>query len=82
VSTDFQQIVKSKEAERRRLRELPWLEKMEMLDRWRVRHLLLRGTSVVRWTLRRNSDLCQCHSCQFASLAGVWRYLDFVGRTA
>jgi len=48
VSTGFQQIVKSKEVERRRLRELPWLEKMEMLDRLRARHLLLRGTSVVR----------------------------------
>jgi len=49
VSTDFQQIVKSKNAARQHLRELPWLEKLEMLDRLRERHLLLRGSkSVVR----------------------------------
>ena len=41
VSTDIQQIVQSKEAERRRLRALPWLEKLEMLDKLRDRHLLL-----------------------------------------
>jgi len=47
VSTDFQQIAKSKNAARQRLRELPWLEKLEMLDRLRDRHLLLQGASVV-----------------------------------
>ncbi|HEY5893677.1 MAG TPA: hypothetical protein VIT91_10640 [Chthoniobacterales bacterium] len=44
MSTDFQQIAKSKDAERRRLRALPWLEKLEMLDRLRERHLLLQRT--------------------------------------
>jgi hypothetical protein len=44
VSTDIQQIAQSKEAERRRLRALPWLEKLEMLDKLRDRHLLLRRT--------------------------------------
>ncbi len=44
VNTDFLQIVQSKEAERSRLRALPWLEKLEMLDRLRERHLLLRQT--------------------------------------
>jgi hypothetical protein len=42
VSSDISQIVQSKEAERRRLRALPWLEKLEMLDKLRDRHLLLR----------------------------------------
>lgn len=42
MSNDFQQITKAKDAERRRLRELPWLEKLEMLDKLRGRHLLLR----------------------------------------
>lgn len=41
MSTVFQQIVKSKEAERRRLRELPWPEKLEMLVKLRERQLLL-----------------------------------------
>jgi hypothetical protein len=41
VSADIKQIVQSKEAERRRLRALPWLEKLEMLDRLRDRQLLL-----------------------------------------
>lgn len=45
--SDLQQIIRSKEAERRRLRELPWLEKLEMLDRLRDRHLLLRQTRAV-----------------------------------
>jgi len=36
--------VQSKDAERRRLRALPWLEKLEMLDKLRERHLLLRQT--------------------------------------
>jgi hypothetical protein len=44
VSPDIQQIVQSKEAERRRIRALPWLEKLEMLDRLRDRHLLIRST--------------------------------------
>ena len=44
MSTDIQQIVQSKEGERRRLRALPWLEKLEMLDKLRDRHLLLRQT--------------------------------------
>ena len=42
MSTDLQHILQSKEAERRRLRDLPWTEKLEMLDRLRDRHLLLR----------------------------------------
>lgn len=37
------QIIKSKEVERRRLRELPWLEKLEMLDKLRQRHLWLQS---------------------------------------
>ncbi len=37
-------IVQSKEEERRRLRGLPWLEKLEMLDKLRDRHLLIRRT--------------------------------------
>ncbi len=44
VNTDISQIVQSKEAERCRLRMLPWLEKLEMLDKLRDRHLLLRQT--------------------------------------
>ena len=44
MNPDIQQIVQSKEAERRRLRALPWLEKLEMLDRLRDRHLLLQLT--------------------------------------
>jgi hypothetical protein len=43
VSTDFQQIAKSKDAERRRLRELPWLEKLDLLDKLRDRHVLLQS---------------------------------------
>ncbi|MDD5199387.1 MAG: hypothetical protein PHC88_06245 [Terrimicrobiaceae bacterium] len=42
MSTDLQQILQSKDAERRRLRDLPWTEKLEILDRLRDRHLLLR----------------------------------------
>jgi hypothetical protein len=41
VNPDLQHIIQSKEAERRRLRALPWLEKLEMLDRLRERHLSL-----------------------------------------
>jgi len=44
VNIDMHQIVQSKEAERRRIRALPWLEKLEMLDRLRDRHLLIRRT--------------------------------------
>jgi hypothetical protein len=44
VNTDIQQIMQSKDAERRRLRALPWHEKLEMLDRLRDRHLMLRKT--------------------------------------
>jgi hypothetical protein len=44
VSTDIQQIVQFKEAERRRLRALPWLEKLEMLEKLRARHLLIQRT--------------------------------------
>src|SRR5258706_300325 len=33
VNPDLQKIIQSKEAGRRRLRELPWLEKLEMLDK-------------------------------------------------
>ncbi len=41
MNPDLQHILKSKEAERHRLRALPWLEKLEMLDRLRERHLSL-----------------------------------------
>ena len=41
MNFDLQHIIQSKEAERRRLRALPWLEKLEMLDRLRERHLSL-----------------------------------------
>jgi hypothetical protein len=41
VNSDLQHIIQSKEAERRRLRALPWLKKFEMLDRLRERHLSL-----------------------------------------
>jgi hypothetical protein len=42
MSTDIQHIVQSKEAERRRLRALPWQEKLEILDKLRDRHLAIR----------------------------------------
>lgn len=41
MSNAFAQIIQSKEAERRRLRGLPWLEKLELLDRLQERQLLL-----------------------------------------
>ena len=41
MNPDLQHIIQSKEAERCRLRALPWLEKLEMLDRLRERHLSL-----------------------------------------
>ena len=43
MNTDLQKIILSKAAERRRLRDLPWLEKLEMLDKLRDRHLWLRN---------------------------------------
>ncbi len=46
MSADLHRIVEGKEAERRRLRELPWLEKLEMLDKLRDRQSLLRRTRV------------------------------------
>lgn len=41
MNPDLQHIIQSKEAERHRLRALPWLEKLEILDRLRERHLSL-----------------------------------------
>ena len=41
MNPDLQHIIQSKEAERRRLRAQPWLEKLEMLDKLRERQLLL-----------------------------------------
>ncbi len=41
MSADLQSIIQSKEVERRRLRALPWLEKLEMLDKLRLRHVWL-----------------------------------------
>ncbi len=41
MNPDLQHIIQPKEAERRRLRALPWLEELEMLDRLRERHLSL-----------------------------------------
>jgi hypothetical protein len=46
VSIDLDRIVQFKEAERRRLRALPWLEKLEMLDKLRARHVWLRKMRV------------------------------------
>jgi|GEM_PF-2014369 len=43
MKTDLQKIILSKAAERRRLRDLPWLEKLEMLDKLRDRHLWLKN---------------------------------------
>jgi hypothetical protein len=43
MNPDMQHIIKSKEAERRRLRNLPWLEKVELLDKLRQRHVWLRS---------------------------------------
>ncbi len=43
MSADLQAIIQSKEAERRRLRALPWLEKLEMLDKLRQRHVWLQS---------------------------------------
>ncbi len=44
ANTDLQQIVQSTQAVRRRLRGLPWQEKLEMLDKLGDRHQLLRQT--------------------------------------
>lgn len=41
MSAAFAQIIETKDAERRRLRELPWRERLEMLDQLRERQLLL-----------------------------------------
>jgi len=41
MSDPMQQIIQSKDAERRRLRELPWLEKLDMLTKLRQRHACL-----------------------------------------
>ena len=53
MSANIQQIKQAREAERRRLRELPWPEKLEILDKLRDRHLWLRqmrgeGTDAAR----------------------------------
>jgi len=42
MSTDMPQIIQSKEAERRRLRNLPWLEKLVLLDKLRQRQMWLK----------------------------------------
>lgn len=39
MSAHIRQVVQSKEAERQRLRELPWLKKLEMLEKLRDRQL-------------------------------------------
>lgn len=41
-AADLPSILAAKEAERRRLQNLPWLEKLEMLDKLRERHLWLK----------------------------------------
>lgn len=53
MNPDLQHIIQSKEAERRRLRALPWLEKLEMLDRLRERHLRSSGCSRARRNILR-----------------------------
>ena len=45
-SSNLEKIIISKEAARERLRRLPWIEKLELLDRLRERHLMLRETRV------------------------------------
>jgi hypothetical protein len=47
MSADIQRIAQAKTAERRPLRELAWLEKLEMLDKLRDRQTLLRQTRVI-----------------------------------
>ncbi|MGI8605529.1 MAG: hypothetical protein ACR2OZ_21345 [Verrucomicrobiales bacterium] len=42
MSADLQHIIQSKEAERRRLRALPWLQKLDLLDKLRARQVWLR----------------------------------------
>ena len=42
----IKEIVRLKDAERKRLRKLPWLEKLEMLDQLRDRHRMLQATRV------------------------------------
>ena len=43
MSDPMQQIIQSKDAERRGLRELPWLEKLDMLTKLCQRHLWLQS---------------------------------------
>lgn len=45
-SDQIQAIVQSKDAERKRLQKLPWLEKLEILDQLRDRHRVLQATRV------------------------------------
>lgn len=52
MSAVFKQIIKSKDAERRHLRDLPWLEKLAMLDKLRERQLLLRSMKPHRTKLQ------------------------------
>ena len=44
MSVEMQRIIQAKEVERRRLRDLPWLEKLEMLDRLRSHQLWQQST--------------------------------------
>ncbi len=44
MSVEMQRIIQAKEVERRRLRDLPWLEKLEILDRLRSRQLWQQST--------------------------------------
>ena len=48
MTNPMQQIIQSKEAERRRLREVPWIEKLEMLDKLRQRHLWLQSIRALK----------------------------------
>jgi hypothetical protein len=49
-SDPIKTIARSKDAERKRLRDLPWLEKLEMLDQLRDRHRMLQATRVKEGT--------------------------------
>ena len=48
MTPEMQKIILSKDSERRRLRELPWIEKLEMLDRLRDRHLWIQQTKPIQ----------------------------------
>lgn len=48
MTPEVQKIILSKDRERRRLRELPWIEKLEMLDRLRDRHLWIQQTKPIQ----------------------------------